>query len=266
MSIAKVHCYWIKDFEVDTDRGVEIYVDNYPTTPMPEGMIRFCVSHEPHPEDAIKAFAHPEYYTYLLTYKEDHLNNIPNAVFFVAHDTRVINYEIKDKIFGVSTVVGFKGQFEGQQMRHRLWWAKDAIHIPKRFYLSGDRKWPVDYTNQLVLSETSKDALWDTQFHICIENVFMNNLFTEKILDCFVAKTVPIYVGAPNIDTYFNTKGIVWCRNEGDIVQRTNELTEGDYDKMKPFIEENYVLAHNWIPHLPLFKKKINELLKLCES
>ena len=265
MTTVKTYCYWIDDFDVDYDKPVELYVDNYPTTPMPEGTVRICVSHEPHPQDSAKAFVHPEYYTYLLTYKECHLHSIPNAVLFIAHDTRVIDYTIKEKEYGVSTVVGFKGEFVGQVMRHALWWAKESITIPKRFYLSGDRRWNVDYTDQLVLSEDSKDALWDTQFHICIENVPMNNLFTEKIIDCFISKTVPIYIGAPNIGKYFNVNGIVVCKNLADIIEKTNALTTEDYERMKPFIEENYLLAHNWIPHLSRLKSKVTELLNLLK-
>ena len=266
MGIAKVDCYWINDFEVETNRPVEIYVDKYPLTPIPKGTIRFCLSHEPLPHDSVKAFNHPEFYTYLLTWKEEHLARIPHAVFFEAHDTRVIDYEIKPKEFGVSTVVGEKGQFAGHQMRHILWFRKDEIKIPKKFYLSGNKKWrEIDYTtipSSMLLSEHSKDLLWDTQFHICIENIPLMNFFTEKIIDCFISKTVPVYIGAPNIGKFFNTDGIVVCNSLDDIIAKCNSLTPGMYETMIDAIEDNYKLAHDWIPHLPRFKAKINELIK----
>ncbi len=37
-------------------------------------------------------------------------------------------------------------------------------------------------------------------FNICFENSKTNSYMTEKIFDCFVSKTVPIYFGAPNIE------------------------------------------------------------------
>lgn len=51
------------------------------------------------------------------------------------------------------------------------------------------------------------EALDDYFFHICIENSCINHYWTEKIADPLLAYTVPIYVGAPNIGDYFDTKG-----------------------------------------------------------
>ena len=210
MTKVKVDCYWIKELEVDYDNPVELYVEEYPSTPIPEGTVRFCLSHEPHPHLSKKAFAHPECYNYLLTWKQEHLNTIPNAIYFHSFNTRVIDYIFPPKVFGVSTVVGEKWEFEGHTMRHNLFFRQGEITIPRRFYLSGNKLWKgVDYTDQPLLDENSKDRLWDTQFSIAIENIFLNNWFTEKIVDCFLSKTVPVYIGAPNILDYFNGEGIV---------------------------------------------------------
>jgi hypothetical protein len=45
-------------------------------------------------------------------------------------------------------------------------------------------------------------------FGVAIENVSHRGWFTEKILDCFLLKTIPIYWGCSNIEDYFNPKGI----------------------------------------------------------
>lgn len=40
------------------------------------------------------------------------------------------------------------------------------------------------------------------RFAICYENSRINGYITEKVFGCFAAGTIPIYLGAPNIETY----------------------------------------------------------------
>jgi hypothetical protein len=42
-----------------------------------------------------------------------------------------------------------------------------------------------------------------------MENATYSNMFTEKITDCFMTGTIPIYYGISNIGDYFNTDGII---------------------------------------------------------
>lgn len=51
------------------------------------------------------------------------------------------------------------------------------------------------------------DALNDYKFHICIENSFIPDYWTEKMADPLLAYSVPIYAGCKNITDYFNYKG-----------------------------------------------------------
>ncbi len=54
-----------------------------------------------------------------------------------------------------------------------------------------------------------KGALWhkletlsEYKFSLCFDNVILKGWVTEKIFDCFVAGTVPVYWGAPDIENY----------------------------------------------------------------
>ena len=47
------------------------------------------------------------------------------------------------------------------------------------------------------------DGLIDYKFSLACENGNINNYFTEKIQDCFLTWTIPIYFGCPNIDSFF---------------------------------------------------------------
>lgn len=79
-----------------------------------------------------------------------------------------------------------------------------------------------------------EEALADYMFSVAIEN--MDNWFTEKLLDCFLAGTVPIYYGTPNIGKWFNTDGMIFLEDGFDITELTEELY---YSKMNA-IKDNF--------------------------
>lgn len=47
------------------------------------------------------------------------------------------------------------------------------------------------------------DGLYDYKHSIAIENGVRKNYFSEKICDCFLTMTKPLYYGCPNIDEFF---------------------------------------------------------------
>ena len=58
------------------------------------------------------------------------------------------------------------------------------------------------------------------------DNQKTDNWFTEKVIDCFQTKTIPIYIGCPNIDKYFDTRGMIICNNINDLIQKTIKKVE----------------------------------------
>ena len=65
-----------------------------------------------------------------------------------------------------------------------------------------------DISNNPLLPQDNKINLFRKyQFSIVIENVAQNTWFTEKIIDCLITKTIPIYYGCPSISEYFDTTG-----------------------------------------------------------
>ncbi len=51
--------------------------------------------------------------------------------------------------------------------------------------------------------ENKVDALFSYMFHICMENSFIDDYWTEKFADPILAQCVPIYAGCTNIHKYF---------------------------------------------------------------
>lgn len=87
----------------------------------------------------------------------------------------------------------------------------------------------------------------DFQFSIVIENSQQENYFTEKIIDCLITKTIPIYWGCPNISEFFDTTGWLFFETFENLLQELQKLDETYYEKYQDVINKNYELA---------FKKK----------
>ena len=81
--------------------------------------------------------------------------------------------------------------------------------------------------------------LKDYMFSIVMENARYSTYFTEKIMDCFVSGTVPVYWGSPDIGRYFNSDGIIELDKSFDPTDLTPEL----YNSKLSAIRENFERA-----------------------
>jgi hypothetical protein len=97
------------------------------------------------------------------------------------------------------------------------------------------------------------EGLKNYRFHFAIENCKKDTWFTEKLIDCFVTGTVPIYWGSSTISEFFNTDGIIMFDNLLDLKQKLKLCTPDYYERKMPAIKENfelakkYLLAEDWI-------------------
>jgi len=96
------------------------------------------------------------------------------------------------------------------------------------------------------ISNGKINALKDYMFSITIENSKEDYMFTEKLIDCFLTGTVPIYYGCPSIGNFFNINGIIMIDSLEDLINNLPTINNKLYNKMKPYIEENYNSAQNY--------------------
>lgn len=101
------------------------------------------------------------------------------------------------------------------------------------------------------------------KFVICFENSYSEGYVTEKIFNCFLAKTIPIYKGSPIIDQYLNTKSFINIQqiDSYDCSEICNIMNDENlYNKIinenkisTKYSDENYQnLMENYIStHLP---------------
>lgn len=84
-------------------------------------------------------------------------------------------------------------------------------------------------------------------YSIAIENCQTGHYFSEKIMDCFLTGTIPIYLGTLNIGEYFDTNGILVFNNEEELFSILNNLTFEEYYEKMAYIKHNYHLAKQYI-------------------
>lgn len=110
-----------------------------------------------------------------------------------------------------------------------------------------DQKCPMDIFGVGIREITGKiEALKDYRFSIAIENGECKNYFTEKILDCFLTGTIPIYHGCPNIKDFFNMDGIITFNTKKELLKIVASLTEMDYNTRQDAILDNFKRADAW--------------------
>lgn len=166
------------------------------------------------------------------------LKNCNNIIKFLYGVTWIDGSPPSIKEFGVSFVCGDKSITRGHKLRHVVWDRRGQITKPHQFWVSHHSK---RSGKRLPKKLSAKILLFDQQFHIAVENTRINNYFTEKLIDCFKTKTIPIYWGCPNIGDYFNLDGIICCRNANEIINACNMVTSDEYSDRREAVEENYI-------------------------
>jgi glycosyltransferase involved in cell wall biosynthesis len=86
-------------------------------------------------------------------------------------------------------------------------------------------------------------------FSIAYENTRAPGYFTEKLMDCLVALTVPFYVGAPDIFDYFPNEAIILIDpDDPEVFDKMKQaLTPAEYEKRLPALREaKHLVLHRY--------------------
>lgn len=182
-----------------------------------------------------------------------------------------------EKEFNVSFLSGVKTITYGHKLRQDIYKIKDKINIPNKWYHTLE---DFDHTTNVRpgYKEYSKDtshipkninpevygkqSLFDSMFHVAVENINQENWYTEKIFQAFLNKSIPIYWGCPNLEEIgYDTRGVIYFNSIEELINIVNNLTEEDYIKRLPFIEYNYEIAKQ-----DTIKNKFNYIINQIKS
>jgi hypothetical protein len=107
--------------------------------------------------------------------------------------------------------------------------------------------------------ENKIEGLKDYRYHFAIENCKKDVWFTEKLIDCLVTGTIPVYWGCPSISAYFNDEGFIIFNDLVELKDKLKLCTPEYYESKLPVIRENlelakkYLLSENWIHEHELY-------------
>ena len=110
-----------------------------------------------------------------------------------------------------------------------------------------------------------RDAHEHYKFAIVVENDIDEFWYTEKLLNCFSNKVVPIYVGASRISEIFNADGIIQVADWHNIPWIIDSLdVDAEYEKRKEAIEDNYLRVEPY--KTPWKERFFNQYEKIMEE
>ena len=165
----------------------------------------------------------------VLTCNQALIEAIPNALHYVYGSTWVSTKNLdRTKSKQLSLIASAKRVYEGHRLRHATvdWVRENNIEA--------------DILGRGYKPFTMKsDGLAPYRYSIVIENVRERSFFTEKLIDCLLCDTVPIYWGAPDIGDYFDTSGMLICNDLDDIKAAVKGLSDSDFKSRGPAILKN---------------------------
>lgn len=194
-----------------------------------------------------KIIDHQENFDLILTWDNNLHKSCLNSVLFPFGSCWIdeSDQEIHKKTKEVSIIASSKNQTFGHKLRHSLIFANIL-----KLDLFGNGYNPID--NKI-------SGLRDYRFSVIIENEKIDNWFTEKIIDCLVTGTVPIYWGCPNISEYFDIRGFIIINSFEDFSLKKDLFNEDTYTEMLPFIKINFDLAKKYTNFWFRIEEEINK-------
>tara|TARA_R100001377_G_C3184291_1_gene107910 strand:+ start:85 stop:933 length:849 start_codon:yes stop_codon:yes gene_type:complete len=174
-------------------------------------------------------------YDYVLTHDKQLLYLGDKYIFYphcgnwIEHENRKTTHA-KTKL--VSMITSAKRNVADHNKRHELIKRhSDVIDVMGRGYV------PI---------EPISKGLIDYMFHIAMENQRGDYYFTEKIINPLMTGTIPIYYGMSTIGDYFDTRGMIIFNDISEITDILGTLSNELYISMKPYIDKNFKLAHQY--------------------
>lgn len=239
---------WDIGVDIETSIPCELYVDCFPNSQKTSIRILWVV--EPNGVSGIKekVINRQNEFDLILTFDEDILKNCQNSQLFTYGTTWIVDFDTKiKKEFCITSLIGGKRLSYNHTLRQQLpSLIKNINNIPVDLYNSINQPFHNSEILKTIKSRDRKNELFYSQYHISIENFNTNNYFSEKLIDCFQTKTVPLYIGCPNISDFFDTRGMFIVNTLEELIEVIKDLESETYNNMLKYVEINYELSKNY--------------------
>ena len=175
-------------------------------------------------------------FDYVMSSHQDLIDVANKGVFFPAGGSWIWerDWGIYPKDKNVSIVASMKNWAVGHMLRQQV--IKD---LGSKFDLvCGYGRKPVE----------PKLAIFkDYRYSVVIENCKKNYYWTDKLIDCFAAGTIPIFWGCPDIGKYFNLDGIITFDTIPELKDILSKLSEEDYNNRIEAVRDNFERAKKFM-------------------
>jgi hypothetical protein len=266
--------YMISPEEIpDVSSSTEIHFTRFGKNQFPNGEPSFtdensykifCHVNEPTTsrwvEPVENIIKHHKKYDKIVTSNPEVLDKCSNAKFMVYGTTWLNKSKHHPDSFGkftddlgtlkkelsLSMVCGSLSGKPGYNLRHAIFQNQDKILVSKKFYSSTRFIIP----NVPTLPNDDKIHLFNSMYSVAIESTEEVNYFSEKLIDCLITKTIPIYWGCPNISDFFDTSYWIPIQNIFEF-KYTEKYYYDNIDKINQNYEKSKIYCKN------LFKRII---------
>lgn len=174
-------------------------------------------------------------FDYILTYDSELLKRSKKYIKYVVGQSRVYEPKIYDKTKMVSMIASNKQITEGHRFRHEI-----SNRLSKKYNID---MWGSGYKP----FDSKLSPLSDYYFTVSVMNSKIDNFFTEVIVDNFMLGTVPIFWGCPNINEYFDERGIITFDTIDELDEILSKLTIDDYFNRIEYIKNNFEIAKKYV-------------------
>jgi hypothetical protein len=244
------------------DIDFSLFVDHTPNSSEDLSSINIFVQQEPNEYFGYHDWViqNQHLFNVILTWSDKVLNNCENAIFLPFGSTwlKPEQYEKEYlKTFQVSHVRGNLLKTYGHTLRFEYHDRSKELKIPNVSVETAGIREKIE-----TCAAAKCELFGNVQFGVCIENTSHRGYFTEKIMEMFLFKTIPVYWGCSNIADFFNPEGIITFTSVDEAIYKLNNLDESYYNNHLEVINENYNRALQYINYEQSIVDKITEIFK----
>lgn len=144
------------------------------------------------------------------------------------------DWAVHEKSKNLSIIASEKNCLKGHKLRHRV--IKTFGNQIDGIYGRGYH--PI---------ENKLEGLKNYRYSIVIENCREDYFFSEKLMDCLLTGTIPIYWGCPSIGNFFDLNGISTFTNRWQLRGILKNISKAQYEGCMEAVLKNFEIAKKYL-------------------